>query len=49
LSGDSGARFFANTPADADLLWQMTREEFVGRVGRVTRDGSTQRNVFDPA
>ncbi|MCH8813962.1 MAG: acetyl-CoA acetyltransferase [Chloroflexi bacterium] len=57
LSGDSGARpdgrpsgrFFANTPSDADLLWQMTREEFVGRPGRVTHDASTQRNVFTPA
>jgi len=49
LSGDSDARLFANTPADADLLWQMTREEFVGQAGRVTRDASTQRNVFTPA
>ncbi len=46
----NGARFFANTPADKDLLWSMTREEFVGRPGKVKAvetDGVT-RNVFTP-
>jgi len=38
-------RFFANTPADRELMLAMTREEFVGRRGRVrTADG---RNVFE--
>ena len=40
-------RFFANTPPDRDLMLAMTREEFVGRPGRVrSEDG---RNVFEPA
>jgi len=42
----SGARFFANTPPDRDSLWSMTREEFVGRRGRVRHDAGTGRNVF---
>jgi len=38
-------RFFANTPPDRDLMLAMTREEFVGRRGRVrVGDG---RNVFE--
>jgi acetyl-CoA C-acetyltransferase len=45
----SGARFLANTEADRDQLWSMTREEFVGRRGRVSRDDGTGRNVFVPA
>jgi acetyl-CoA C-acetyltransferase len=44
-----GKRFVANTPADAGLLWSMTREEFVGRAGRVDHDAASQRNVFTPA
>jgi acetyl-CoA C-acetyltransferase len=47
---ENGERFFANTPADANLLWSMTREEFVGRKGTVKAveaDGVT-RNVFTP-
>jgi acetyl-CoA C-acetyltransferase len=43
-------RFFANTPPDKDLLWSMTREEFVGRPGNVSQrdvDG-VKRNVFSP-
>ncbi|MEX0682797.1 MAG: acetyl-CoA acetyltransferase [Dehalococcoidia bacterium] len=40
-----GTRFMANTPADAELLWSMTREEFVGRKGRVAHEAATQRNV----
>lgn len=44
----SGARFFANTPSDASLLWQMTREEFVSRLGRVAHDPATGRNTFSP-
>lgn len=43
----SGARFFANTPPDRELMLAMTREEFVGTRGRVrSQDG---RNVFQPA
>jgi acetyl-CoA C-acetyltransferase len=38
-------RFFANMPPDRDLMLAMTREEFVGRRGRVwSEDG---RNVFE--
>ena len=46
---ETGARFFANTEADKELLWSMTREEFVGRRGRVSHDPATRRNVFRPA
>ena len=45
--GDS-PRFFANTPPDRDLMFAMTREEFVGRAGRVSVDGATGRNLFAP-
>jgi len=48
LGDGSGPRFFANTPANAELLWAMTQEEFVGRSGRVTPDPETGRNVFTP-
>jgi acetyl-CoA C-acetyltransferase len=45
LDDGSGARFFANTPPDRDLMLATTREEFVGARGRVrTEDG---RNVFE--
>jgi acetyl-CoA C-acetyltransferase len=43
-----GARFIANTPADADLMRAMTREEFVGASGRVSHDAESDRNVFSP-
>jgi acetyl-CoA C-acetyltransferase len=43
-----GARFIANTPADADLMRAMTREEFVGASGRVSFDAESERNVFSP-
>jgi acetyl-CoA C-acetyltransferase len=43
--GRPSGRFFANTPPDRELMLAMTREEFVGRPGRVrTEDG---RNVFE--
>jgi len=42
-----GARFIANTPADAALWDAMQREDFIGRAGCVRHDG--QRNVFTPA
>ncbi|MEK7247364.1 MAG: acetyl-CoA acetyltransferase, partial [Chloroflexota bacterium] len=47
---DGGTRFFANTPADKDLLWSMTKEEFVGRPGRVEAktEGGVARNIFSP-
>lgn len=44
----SGERFFANTPPDRDLLWAMTREEFVGRTGAVAPDSAAQKNTFTP-
>ncbi len=28
------------------LLWQMTREEFVGRRGNVSFDAGTRKNTF---
>jgi hypothetical protein len=43
-----GARFIANTPADAGLMRAMTREEFVGASGRVSHDPESGRNVFAP-
>ena len=43
-----GARFIANTPADAGLMRAMTREEFVGASGRVTHDAESGKNVFAP-
>jgi len=44
---NGGARFFASTPTDRDLMLAMTRGEFVGARGRVrSEDG---RNVFEAA
>jgi acetyl-CoA C-acetyltransferase len=43
---DNGSRFISNTPADPDLLAEMQRNDFIGRVGRVSHDGT--RNVFTP-
>jgi acetyl-CoA C-acetyltransferase len=43
-----GARFFANTPPDAELMRAMTREEFIGTAGRVEPDAAGERNVFQP-
>ena len=45
---DSGERFIANTPTDADLLWSMTREEFIGTKGTVNTDATTKQAVFTP-
>lgn len=42
-----GTRFLSNTPVDAGLLTAMTREEFVGRRGRVSYDAGTQKNTFE--
>jgi acetyl-CoA C-acetyltransferase len=44
-----GERFIANTPADRELMWSTTREEFVGQKGSVSHDAATGRNVFEPA
>jgi acetyl-CoA C-acetyltransferase len=44
----SGQRFIANTPLDTDLLWSMTRQEFVGRPGRVETDSGTKQALFTP-
>jgi acetyl-CoA C-acetyltransferase len=45
LDNGVGARFFANTPPDRELMLAMTREEFVGARGQVrSADG---RNVFE--
>jgi acetyl-CoA C-acetyltransferase len=44
---DDGRRFLANTAADRSLLEGLTRDEAVGRRGRVARDGETNR--FEPS
>jgi acetyl-CoA C-acetyltransferase len=44
-----GERFIANTPADRDLLWSMTREEFIGTKGHATTDAATKQATFAPA
>jgi acetyl-CoA C-acetyltransferase len=44
----AGERFFANTPVDRDLLWSMTREEFIGATGTVSTDSATKMAVFSP-
>lgn len=46
---EDGTRFLSNTPADAGLLMAITREEFIGRKGRVSHDAATQKNTFEPA
>jgi acetyl-CoA C-acetyltransferase len=43
-----GARFFANTEPDRELLLSLTREEFVGATGTVTPDADSGRNIFRP-
>ncbi len=48
LEDGSKRRFFANTDPDRELLWAMTREEFVGRRGRVAHDAATGKNIFSP-
>ncbi|HSP54475.1 MAG TPA: acetyl-CoA acetyltransferase, partial [Dehalococcoidia bacterium] len=48
LGDGSGPRFFANIPANGELLWAMTREECVERRGRVAPDPETRRNLFTP-
>jgi len=40
---DDGRRFLANTPSDRALLESLTREEAVGRRGRVDSDGDANR------
>ena len=40
-------RFVARTPADADLLLAMTREDFLGRAGTLGAGEGT--NLFEPA
>lgn len=40
-------RFISRTPADADLLLAMTKEDLVGKPGRVGQDG--ELNIFSPA
>ncbi len=41
-----GARFIANTPADAALLTEMQVADQIGRTGQVRNDGL--RNTFEP-
>jgi len=48
LGDGTGPRFIANTPVDPELLWAMTRAEFVGRRGHVEPDPATGRNVITP-
>ena len=43
---DDGARFIANTAADADLLAEMEVSDFLGRRGRVGNDG--RQNLYAP-
>ena len=45
LGDAAGARFFANTPPDRELMLAMTREEFVGARGRVRVEEG--RNLFE--
>ncbi|HEV8573105.1 MAG TPA: acetyl-CoA acetyltransferase [Dehalococcoidia bacterium] len=45
LENGAGARFFANTPPDRELMLAMTREEFVGARGTVRSDDG--RNMFE--
>lgn len=47
LDNGTRSRFFANTPPDRDLMLAITREEFIGRRGKVRTEGG--RNVFEPA
>jgi acetyl-CoA C-acetyltransferase len=44
---DDGSRFIANTAAEVDLLNDMCRSEYLGRIGRVSCDG--ERNLFRPS
>ena len=46
LKQGEAPRFFANTVPDRELMCAMTREEFVGRRGRVSHDAEAGRNVF---
>jgi len=46
LEQDEGGRFFANTEPDQEAMRAMTREEFIGRRGRVSPDAESGRNVF---
>jgi acetyl-CoA C-acetyltransferase len=43
---DDGRRFLANPPSDPAILDAMTREEAIGRRGRVSPDGDTNRFDF---
>jgi acetyl-CoA C-acetyltransferase len=45
LNNGAKPRFFANTPPDRDLMLVMTREEFVGRRGKVRLEDG--RNLFE--
>jgi acetyl-CoA C-acetyltransferase len=45
LDSGTGARFFANTPPDREMMLAMTRDEFVGARGRVRLED--RRNVFE--
>ncbi|HEU4759095.1 MAG TPA: hypothetical protein VFT91_03840, partial [Dehalococcoidia bacterium] len=44
--GRPSGRFFAHAEPDAELLSAMTREEFVGRKGRVSHDAASRKNLF---
>ncbi|MBI2913908.1 MAG: acetyl-CoA acetyltransferase [Chloroflexi bacterium] len=46
LAEDGGPRFFANTEPNAELMWAMTRDEFIGRRGHVRHDAESGKNVF---
>lgn len=46
--GRPSGRFIANTAPDKDLLWSLTREDFIGASGRVSYDAESGRNLFRP-
>lgn len=41
-------RFIANTPTDIDLLEAMTKEDFIGHLGKVQLDLDSNLNIFCP-
>ena len=45
-SNPDAPRFLANMSADADVLKAMTREDFIGHLGRVSEE--SELNIFAP-
>ena len=46
IQDPSAPRFLANTPDDGDLLWAMTRADFINASGTIRPDGDI--NLFSP-